>query len=224
VVLETGNAVTMPWLNDVKAVVEAWYPGQEGGAAIADILTGAVNPSGRLPISFPVDSQQNPRPAISGLGAAEGTAVTVSYPEGSNVGYRWFATQGVKPLFPFGFGLSYTHFTASGLKLTQAPAPAATLVVTNAGATAGATAAQIYLLSAAGVPLKRLAGFAKVALSAGESREISIAIDPRLLARWDTPGHQWRIDAGKYVFAIGDSADSLGDTAEISVRSQKLKP
>jgi beta-glucosidase len=119
------------------------------------------------------------------------------------VGYRWFAAQGVKPLFPFGFGLSYTHFTASGLKLTQAPAPAATLMVTNTGDTAGAAAAQIYLLSAAGVPLKRLAGFAKVALSPGESREISIAIDPRLLASWDTPRHQWRIDAGKYVFAIG---------------------
>jgi beta-glucosidase len=214
----------MPWLNDVKAVVEAWYPGQEGGAAIADILTGAVNPSGRLPITFPVDLRQNPRPAIGGLGAAERTAVTVSYTEGSNVGYRWFAAKGAKPLFSFGFGLSYTHFSASDLKLTQASAPAATLVVTNTGATLGATAAQIYLVSAAGVPLKRLVGFAKVALSPGESREISVAIDPRLLARWDTPGHQWRIDAGKYVFAIGDSADALSQTAEISMRSQKLKP
>jgi beta-glucosidase len=224
VVLETGNAVTMPWLNDVKAVVEAWYPGQEGGAAIADILTGAVNPSGRLPISFPVDSRQNPRPAISGLGAAERTAVTVSYSEGSNVGYRWFAARGATPLFPFGYGLSYAHFAASGLKLTEAPMLTATLVVTNAGATAGATAAQIYLVSAAGVPLKRLAGFSKVALLPGENREIHIAIDPRLLARWDISRHQWRIDAGKYVFAIGDSADALSETAGISLRSQKLRP
>jgi beta-glucosidase len=107
VVLETGNPVAMPWRDKVKAIVEAWYPGQAGGQAIAEVLTGAVNPSGRLPITFPADLVQTPRPELSGMGTPWGTPVTVEYNEGAEVGYRWFAKTGATPLYAFGHGLSY---------------------------------------------------------------------------------------------------------------------
>jgi beta-glucosidase len=224
VVLETGNPVSIPWLNDVKAVVEAWYPGQEGGAAIADVLTGAVNPSGRLPVTFPVNEQQNPRPAIPGLGLPDGAAMSVSYPEGSDVGYRWFAANHVKPLFAFGHGLSYTSFATSALKVTGGAVPTASVSVKNTGTKTGATVAQVYLVSAAGRSVKRLVGFSKLSLAPGESRDVSMTIDPRLLASWDTSKGKWRIDAGAYRFAIGDSADALGEAVETTLKAQWLKP
>jgi beta-glucosidase len=229
VVLETGNPVSMPWLHEVKAVVEAWYPGQEGGAAIADVLTGAVNPSGRLPLTFPVDEQQNPRPTIAGLGLPEGSAVTVHYPEGSDVGYRWFASKDLKPLFPFGHGLSYTSFATSGLKVMSAKvggalAPQASVSVKNTGARSGATVVQVYLVSAAGRAVKRLVGFSKQGLAPGESRIVSLTLDPRLLASWDTGKGRWNIAAGTYRFAIGDSADALSETAELKLAATTLKP
>lgn len=224
VVLETGNPVSMPWIGEVKAVIEAWYPGQEGGAAIADVLTGAVNPSGRLPITFPVDERQNPRPEIPGLGLPDGSAMSVSYPEGSDVGYRWFASKGIKPLFSFGYGLSYTSFESTDLTVSNPAAPVATLRVKNTGARSGATVAQVYLVSAAGRDLKRLVGFSKVPLAPGESCDVSIKIDPRMLANWDSWRGRWRIAAGKYVFAAGDSADSLGVSSELNLAAQTLKP
>jgi beta-glucosidase len=224
VVLETGNPVSMPWLNSVKAVVEAWYPGQEGGAAIADVLTGAVNPSGRLPITFPVDEQQNPRPVIPGFDLPEGSAVGVNYTEGSDVGYRWFAAKGIKPLFPFGHGLSYTSFASTGLKISNAAAPTATLTVKNTGTKSGATVPQVYLVSAAGRTVKRLVAFGKLTLAPGESRDLSMSIDARLLANWDTGKGHWRVAPGRYVFAPGDSADALGATTEIELKARTLKP
>jgi beta-glucosidase len=229
VVLETGNPVRMPWLADVKAVVEAWYPGQEGGGAIADILTGAVNPSGRLPMTFPVDEQQNPRPEIPGMGLPEGSAVTVRYTEGSDVGYRWFARHALKPLFPFGHGLSYTHFEVSGLRVTTknsagAIVPSAALTVKNSGARAGATVAQVYLVSAAGHAVRRLVGFSRLELEPGESHGVVMNLDPRLLANWDTAQAHWRIAAGSYRFAIGDSAESLGESVELKLPATSLKP
>jgi beta-glucosidase len=224
VVLETGNPVSMPWLGDVKAVVEAWYPGQEGGAAIADILTGAINPSGRLPLTFPVSEQQNPRPIIPGLGLPDGSAMSVSYPEGSDVGYRWFAANHIKPLFPFGHGLSYTSFANSDLNVANATAPTVTLSVKNTGAKPGATVAQLYLVSAAGKAVRRLVGFSKVSLAPGESRSVVMNIDARLLANWDSAKSQWRVAAGKYVFAVGDSAEALGATGDINLKARTLKP
>jgi beta-glucosidase len=224
VVLETGNPVSMPWLHQVKAVVEAWYPGQEGGAAITDVLTGIVNPSGRLPITFPVEEQQNPRPKIPGLGLPEGSPLSVSYSEGSDVGYRWFASKGIKPLFPFGYGLSYTQFEMTSLRLMNAKVPVVKLRVRNAGPKPGATVSQIYLVSAAGRAVKRLVGFSKSALSPGESRDISITIDPRLLASWDIDNGRWKMTRGKYVFAVGDSADALGATAELELKARTIRP
>ena len=108
VVLETGNPADMPWRDSVNAVVQAWYPGQAGGQAIAEVISGQVNPSGRLPITFPVDLAQTPRPELPDLGAPWGTSTTIDYSEGADVGYRWFARTGEDPMFAFGHGLSYT--------------------------------------------------------------------------------------------------------------------
>jgi beta-glucosidase len=224
VVLETGNPVRMPWLNEVKAVVEAWYPGQEGGVAIADVLMGIVNPSGRLPVTFPVEEQQNPRPQIPGLGLPEGSPVNVNYSEGSDVGYRWFASKGIKPLFPFGYGLSYTQFEMTSFRLTNAKVPVVKLRVRNTGSMPGATVSQIYLVSAADRAVRRLVGFSKSALSPGESRDVSITIDPRLLASWDMDNSRWKVTRGKYVFAVGDSADALGATAELELKMRTIRP
>jgi beta-glucosidase len=117
VVLETGNPVSMPWRDKVKAIVEAWYLGQAGGQVIAEVLTGKLNPSGRLPITFPAELAQTPRPELPGLGTPWGTPTTILYDEGAEVGYRWYAQKNHKPLYPFGYGLSYTTFDYKDLKV-----------------------------------------------------------------------------------------------------------
>src|SRR3569832_963470 len=133
VVLETGNPVAMPWREQVKGIVAAWYPGQEGGTAIADILTGAVNPSGRLPITFPLSTEQLPRPTIPNNRTPENTPLTVKFEEGADVGYRWFATRGAKPMYAFGHGLSYTRFSYSGLAVSSGDTVSARFTVRNDG-------------------------------------------------------------------------------------------
>ncbi|KRA66560.1 beta-glucosidase [Caulobacter sp. Root655] len=218
VVLETGNPVAMPWLGDVKAVVEAWYPGQEGGAAIADVLTGAVSPSGRLPMTFPKSLAQTPHPVLAGYGAPEGTALAVDYKEGAEVGYRWLAAKGETPLFAFGHGLSYTRFEHGAPALTvSGKSVTARFSVANVGARAGADVPQLYLVSAAGKPLKRLAGFSRVDLKPGETREVSVTVDPRLLASWRDG--KWRIAGGAYRFALGRSAEDLGAPVEVALKA-----
>lgn len=221
VVLETGNPVNMPWLDKVRAVVQAWYPGQQGGSAIADVLTGKVNPSGRLPMTFPVNEQQTPRPRIPGLGEADGTATPIAYTEGANVGYRWFATTGQRPLFPFGHGLSFTRFEHGPLTVTAGETIRAQFTVKNIGGREGADAPQLYLLSA-GKRIQRLVGFDKVTLRPGERREIRLDIDPRLLADWSGDG--WHIRAGSYAFAVGRSAAELGPAATVELAERRLKP
>jgi beta-glucosidase len=223
VVLETGNPVAMPWLARVKGVVAAWYPGQEGGAAIADVLTGAVNPSGRLPMTFPRSLDQTPRPEIPGLGAPEGTAVTVDYPEGSDVGYRGFAAHGETPLFPFGFGLGYTTFSQGDLKVMATDqAITASFSLANTGARPGADVAQLYLVSAAGRARRRLVAFQRADLAPGASSPVTVTIDPRLLADWRSGG--WEIAAGAYDFALGTSATDLGPTARVTLKARRLAP
>jgi hypothetical protein len=145
VVLETGNPVAMPWRDRVNAIVEAWYPGQAGGQAIAEILTGVVNPSGRLPVTFPADLAQTPRPDLPGLGTPWGTPVTIEYNEGAEIGYRWFAQQHQQPLYAFGHGLSYTTFDYSDLQVEGGDTVTAALTVTNTGDRAGADVPQLYL-------------------------------------------------------------------------------
>jgi beta-glucosidase len=220
VVLETGNPVKMPWLGKVRAVVEAWYPGQEGGGAIADVLTGRVNPSGRLPMTFPVDEGQLPHPEIPGLGLAKGSAATINYSEGSNVGYRWYAANGLKPLFAFGHGLSYTRFSYSKLKVSGTGSPVATLTVTNVGSRAGVDVPQLYLISAAGRPMQRLVGFSRVDLAPGQSRTLTMSIDPRFLADWDEG--KWRISEGRYEFAAGASAIDINLRASANLPASTL--
>lgn len=222
VVLQTGNPVLMPWLDQVQAVLEAWYPGQKGGEAIAAVLSGAVNPSGRLPMSFPATEQQNPRPALPGFGAPEGSPLAVDYVEGSDVGYRWFAARGLRPLFAFGHGLGYTRFERGGLRLRGGDRVTATFTVRNSGARAGAEVAQLYLVGAAGRPLQRLAGFERVMLEPGESRRLTLTVDPRLLADWSDGG--WRLRAGDYAFALGASAAELGPPVSVRLAERRLRP
>jgi beta-glucosidase len=228
VVLETGGPVLMPWLAEVPAVVEAWYPGQRGGEALARILFGEVNPSGRLPISFPKTAEQLPRPkpvvseaaahsdAASNAGAP-GEAVAaypVEYPEGANVGYRWYAAKGDKPLFPFGYGLSYTRFAYTGAKFAGGAAPSVTVTVRNEGRRAGVALAQLYVTGPDKAP-PRLAGWKRQPLAAGESATVTIAADPRVLARWTASG--WSTPAGAYRLAVATDAEHEVAAGEVQV-------
>ena len=214
VVLETGNPVAMPWREKVRAIVQAWYPGQAGGQAIAEILTGAVNPSGRLPLSFPADLGQTPRPELPGLGTPWGTPTTIDYDEGAEIGYRRLAQQGTTPLYAFGHGLGYTSFAYDGLEVDASDTITASFTVTNTGERDGADVPQLYLTSAAGEERMRLLGFERVELGAGESRNLTVTADPRLLARYDTDAGQWHVADGAYRLAVGRAADDLVLTGE----------
>ena len=221
VVLETGNPVTMPWREEVRAILQAWYPGEAGGQAIAEILTGAVNPSGRLPLSFPAELDQTPRPGLPGLGTPWGTPTTIAYDEGAEVGYRWFAQEGTTPLYAFGHGLGYTSFEYGGLEMSGGDTMTATFTVTNTGERDGADVPQLYLTSAAGEERTRLLGFERVELAAGASRSVTVAADPRLLARHDADAGQWHVAAGLYRVMVGRAADDLvlGGEVELEQRS-----
>jgi beta-glucosidase len=223
VVLQTGNPVTMPWLEKTAAVLQAWYPGSRGAEAIASVLFGETNPSGRLPITFPASESQLPRPKIDGMAFVEphfignpptpDTKLVADYDiEGSDVGYRWFARKQYKPLFPFGFGLSYTSFALSGLRVQGLKAD---FQVANTGVRAGATVGQVYLVSRNGRQLQRLAGFGRVELKPGEARKVSVRIDPRLLADWKDG--KWVVEGGTYSFALGDNAEALGPKIEVRI-------
>ena len=232
VVLETGGPVATPWLDKTAAVLEAWYPGARGGEAIARILFGDANPSGRLPVTFPADVTQLPRPKVDGMGATEpdftgaagGAIVPVNYDiEGSDVGYRWFARTGAKPAFPFGFGLSYTSFSHGPLTfIPSRTGIVATTHVRNTGAKAGADVVQLYLTDRAGKPTRRLAGFSRVELQPGEDKAVQIRIEPRILADW--AGDGWTITPGAYRFAIGTDAEMLGESATLSLPARRMKP
>ncbi|WP_411974033.1 beta-glucosidase family protein [Sphingobium sp. 3R8] len=229
VVLETGGPVKMPWLDKVSAVVEAWYPGARGGPAIASILFGDTNPSGRLPLTFPRDESQLPRPKLDGSdwvepdfsgGPSSGSDKLISdYDiEGSDVGYRWFARQRQKALFPFGYGLSYTSFESTDLKLKGLTA---SFTLSNTGRRAGAEVAQLYLVSRNGEAKQRLAGFARVDLAAGASQKVTLSIEPRILADWQDGG--WVMPAGEYAFALGTDAETLAAPVTVRLAARKWK-
>jgi beta-glucosidase len=231
VVLQTGGPVTMPWKDEVKAIVEAWYPGARGAEAIAEVLFGKVNPSGRLSISFPRSLDQLPRPQLDGLGTVEpnfigggtpGQKLEVDYNiEGSDLGYRWYAREELAPLFPFGHGLSYTTFSHEDLTiLRDGDRLTARLTVRNTGERAGADVAQVYLANVAGKPLRRLAGFTKVALSAGEAKQIEIPLEWRTIAEWADGA--WRIKAGEYEFVLARNALVNGVSDSIKLPSRQL--
>jgi beta-glucosidase len=218
VVLNTGSAVTMPWLNQVKGVIEAWYPGQDDGDEIAAVLFGDVNPSGKLPVTFPQSLAQVP---ASTTAQWPGTNGTVQYSEGILAGYRWYATKHITPLFPFGAGLSYTTFAFSHLGVR--PGPRGTVQVsadvTNTGSRAGADVAQLYVADPAstGEPAEQLKSFQRVMLQPGQTRPVSFTLDRSAFAWWDEQSNGWTVTPGSYGLMVGDSSVSLPLTAHVEV-------
>jgi beta-glucosidase len=226
VVLQTGGPVLMPWLDKVAGVVEAWYPGSSGGIAIARVLSGEVNPSGHLPLTFPSSLDQLPRPKLDGYPAGpKPVRIDVDYRiEGAAVGYKWFDRQGLKPLFPFGYGLSYSRFAYSGLKAQADKAQVqVAFTAANAGTLAGQDVAQIYVSTPKiwEAP-KRLAGFRKVKLQPGERSDIKLSIDPRLLAVYEPTQNQWVIAEGDYRVILARDAATPVETVTLHLQRQVL--
>jgi beta-glucosidase len=222
VVLETGSVITMPWLEHAGAVLEMWYAGSKGADAMANLVFGAVNPSGKLPLTFPIAEADLPRPVIAGPapGARQGKlSFTVNYSEGVKVGYKWYDAEHKAVLFPFGFGLSYTTFAYAGLKVSDDGARVS-FRVTNTGQSKGAEVAEIYasLPASAGEPPKRLIGFKKVELNPGEGQTLEVAIDPLYLSIWDEASKKWTRPAGEYRVMVGGSSAELPLTAKLSLR------
>jgi beta-glucosidase len=213
VVLENGGPLVMPWIGDVKAVLEAWYPGSRGGPAIADVLFGDVNPSGKLTVTFPRDAADTP------VGAAPpSTALSLPYSERLLVGYRWYDAKGIKPLFAFGHGLSYTDYRYSRLRTDASRhGVGVSFEVTNTGRRAGSEVAQVYagLPRDAGEPPQRLVGWARVALRPGERRRVSVDVDPQRLAIWDADGDDWDVVPGRYRVSVGASSRDLRLATEV---------
>lgn len=233
VVLETNGAVLMPWLDKVGAVVAAWYPGQHGGRALARILSGAVNPSGRLPLTFPRSVDQLPAPTLPGSDLLRqregkdiydmpaGTKFDVRYPEGADVGYRWFDRRGQKPLFAFGHGLSYTRFTYDRLRLDAASGLTATFRITNAGARDGAEIAPVYAQIGGS---RRVVGWVRAELKAGESRTYTVTAEPRLLASFDTAAKRWVIAAGSCAVDVGGAVNEPKLRGTVRLASRQIAP
>jgi beta-glucosidase len=226
VVLETGGPVLMPWLSKVGGVVEAWYPGSEGGEAIARVLTGEVDASGRLPVTFPAAVDQLPRPVLDGDPKKPDDLFAVDYTiEGAAVGYKWFDKKGHQPLFAFGHGLSYTSFAYDNLK-AEAKGGALTVSfdVRNTGKRTGKAVPQVYVSPKAGgweAP-QRLAGFSKVELAPGATTRVTLTVDPRLLATWDDNAHGWSVAAGSYTVALGASSRDTAAKADVTVAARSL--
>ena len=220
VVLETGTAVTMPWLDKVDGVVEAWYAGNAGHRALANILLGEVNPSGKLAMTFPKTEADLPRPAIASLppndegqghyavnSETRVSSYAVHYDEGSEVGYKWYEVQHKQPLFPFGFGLSYTSYAYSGLSVDSS-AKTVRFTVKNTGKRAGTEIAEVYatLPEEADEPFKRLIGWKRVTLAPGESQCVTIAIDSQPLQTFDESENTWMLINGEYGVMVGSSS------------------
>jgi len=223
VVLETGGPVLMPWLESVPAVLEAWFPGSAGGEAIANLLFGRANPSGRLPVTFPRGEEQLPRPTLDGVGLTPDQPFTVTYFEGAAVGYRWYDARGLEPLFPFGHGLSYTSFAYEGLRAeAENGTISVRFTVRNTGAREGSAVPQVYVGPAEGgweAP-RRLGAFARLRLAPGESREVSLTVDPRLLALFRDGA--WRIAAGRYHVSLGASSRDFSETVAVDLPARTL--
>jgi beta-glucosidase len=225
VVLETGGPVAMPWVDKPAAILEAWYPGIKGGQAIADILFGDVNPSGRLPITFPVSLDQTPRPKLDGLYDADVSKLHINYDiEGSDAGYRWYDRKNITPLFAFGHGLSYTSFKYDDLKVTGGRTLHVSFRVTNTGSRAGRDTPQVYVTDRAGKKGQRLIGWGNVELAPGASQTVAVEADARLLADWSVEKHGWNVPAGKYDVVVSASAVAPRQSGSAKVTGQTLKP
>ncbi len=235
-VIENGNPVLMPWRDQVPAIVLAWFPGQRGGDAIARVLTGAVNPSGHLPVTFPASVTQLPNPVLPGSDAVPADAATkatyglfadtkpfaVTFLEGADAGYRWFAAKQRTPLYPFGHGLSYTRFRYDRLVATGGKALTVRFSVTNTGKRAGADVPQVYVTRAG--KAKRLIGWGKPMLAAGETREVSVTADPRVIGDYDVKLRRWVLPAGSYDIEVGPSAAETTLRGKVRLSRQTSKP
>lgn len=227
VVLETGNPVTMPWIDHVNAVMEAWFAGSSGDKALANLLFGDVNPTGKLPITFPKSEADlphltiekpapgtQPRPgdreawrkALAGLPAFQ-----TKYDEGLKVGYKWYDSEKKPVLFPFGYGLSYTTYEYSSLKATGDGGLTVSFTIKNTGNRAGTEIAEVYaaLPAGTGEPPKRLVGWSKVELNPGESKDVTVQVEPLFLSTFDTQKHAWQRSAGDYAVMVGGASNNL---------------
>ena len=217
VVLEAGGNVAMkPWIDQVPALVDGWFPGQAGGRAIAEVLLGDINPSGHLPDTFEKDWPDSPA-----FGNYPGKT-QVDYTEGLYVGYRWYDKKKIEPRFPFGFGLSYTTFELKNLKVSPGVGDGnfvATVDVTNTGSHAGGVVAQLYVRPPADEtvdrPMQELKGFARVELKPGETQSVAIPLGMRAFAHWDVGTHGWQVVPGTYEIAVGQSSRDISLTAPI---------
>jgi beta-glucosidase len=232
VVLETGSPATMPWIDKVAGVIEAWYPGIRGAEALANILTGSVNPTGKLAVTFPKSDADLPHPKLV-LPPAESLPdfnhlqgddsnifgilfqalppFQVNYDEGLKVGYKWYDAEKKPVLFPFGFGLSYTTYTYSGLSVTPGETTKVSFIVKNTGKRTGTEIAQIYfsLPDAAGEPPKRLVGWIRVELRPGEAKQVSVPVGRDRLTVYDDVSDSWKLIQGSYIVRVGDSSQNL---------------
>jgi beta-glucosidase len=228
VVLETGSAALMPWAGKVQGIVEAWYGGSRGATALARVLTGVVNPSGKLTITFPLSDADLPHPVIPSLPVDAGGSThsndSVTYDEGLKVGYKWYDAQEKPVLFPFGFGLSYTTFAYSELHVSGGTKPHVSFTVKNTGTRSGAEVAELYAMlpSTTKEPPKRLVGYEKVMLAPGESREVTIDVDPLFLTVYDEQESHMRVVPGRYSFAVGGSSQALPLKQEVDLPGQLL--
>ncbi len=213
VVVKSGSAVLMPWVGQVPAILEAWYPGEEDGNAVAQVLFGDFNPSARLPITFPKQLADLPANTPSQYPTATppgGAIAQAHYSEGLLMGYRHYDAHGIAPLFPFGFGLSYTTFSFQNLTIVPAPGNGAAVGfdVTNTGTRLGAEVAEVYVSmpAAAGEPPAQLEGFQKVKLGPGQTAHVSVGLGARAFSHWDSAAHRWAITPGAYGVMVGTSS------------------
>jgi beta-glucosidase len=235
VVLETGNPVTMPWVSAPAGILEAWFGGSDGADAVANVLFGTVNPSGKLPNTFPKDEADLPHPTLtlpppesqhfSGpvnreLWAKGLPPFQVTYDEGAKVGYKWYEAENKPVLFPFGFGLSYTSYRYAGLTVSAGDKVTATFTVTNIGARPGSEIAEVYatLPEAAGEPFKRLVGFTKIKLDLKEKRTVSVDIDQKYLSIFDEAKDGWVLIPGDYTILVGGSSQDLPLKASLNLK------
>jgi beta-glucosidase len=236
VVLETGCAVTMPWSDKVAGIFEAWYAGSRGAEALANLIFGDVNPSAKLPVTFPKSDADLPHATIVHPPARSTTrggdheawkaiakglpAFETTYDEGLKVGYKWYDAEQKQPLFPFGYGLSYTTYSYSNLRIVPGKTVLAVFTLTNTGARAGSEVAEVYaaLPASAGEPPKRLVGWSKVRLAAGESKEVTVAVDPLYLSIFDVAKDAWQLVPGDYTLQVGPSSRNLPLQATVSLK------
>lgn len=227
VTLTAGGGVdTHRWIDNVPVFLHTWYPGEEGGKAIAEILFGEHSPEGHLPISFEKSWEQNPAHDNYYATAAPGQTPHIKYAEGVFIGYRYYTSKHIEPLFPFGFGLSYTTFSFSNLTVSPETASAdgpitVSFDVTNTGQRAGATVAQLYVGDPSAKierPVKELKGYQKVRIDPGVTQHVNLTLDRRSLAYWDVASNNWKVDPGKFTVFVGDSSEDTPLTQDFEVK------